>query len=101
MPSQAEIARHLKVSRAYINKLVKKGMPTSGFQEATDWKNAHASKRAPTDPKQLARFIAEERDDNSSGACRRKYLEEKPEVARLSTEHTLDEALQDAIVAAR
>jgi hypothetical protein len=76
-------------------------MPIGSFQLAQEWKNAHASKRAPTDSKQFARFIAEGRDDKSSRACRRKYFEEKPPDARLPVEDTLDEALQDAIEAAR
>jgi hypothetical protein len=103
MPSQAEIAHHLKVSGAYISKLVKRGMPIGSFQEAKDWKNAHASRRAPTDPKQVARLIAEQRDDDrpEARARRKKHFEDKPAGVRLPVEDTLDEALHDAIEAAR
>jgi hypothetical protein len=101
VPSQAEIARHLKVSRAYICKLVKRGMPLDSFQLAKDWKDAHASSRAPTDAKQLARLIAEENGD--SPAIRRKECFKAKPVrhVRSTAEDTLDEALYDAIEAAR
>jgi hypothetical protein len=74
MPTKAEIARHLGFSRAYITQLVKRGMPTDSFSNAKDWKNAHASSRASTSPKQIAKQIASERDDDSSEAQRCQIL---------------------------
>lgn len=56
MLSQAEIARAWGTSRAYINQLVKRGLPLTSFEDARLWRDAHARKRAPTDPKQLARL---------------------------------------------
>jgi hypothetical protein len=60
MVSQAEIARKWGVSRAYVNQLVKKGLPLDSFEDARLWRDAHARKRAPTDPVQLARLDEEE-----------------------------------------
>jgi hypothetical protein len=101
MPTNAEIARYLGVDRSYITRLVQRGMPTGSFRLAKVWKNAHASKRAPTDPKQLARFVAEERDDNGSRAGRKKQSEEKLVGVRLPAEDTLDKGLHDAVKVAR
>lgn len=56
MPSQAEIARAWGCSRAYVNQKVKEGCPTDSFENARLWRDAHARKRAPTDPKQVARL---------------------------------------------
>jgi hypothetical protein len=55
MLTQAQIARAWGVSRAYINQLVKRGLPLDSFEDARLWRDAHARRRAPTDPVQLAK----------------------------------------------
>jgi len=67
------------------------------------WRQAHASSRATTSPVQIAKLLAEEADDDSprTHKRRKKYFEDKPEGVRLTVEDTLDEALFDAVEAAR
>jgi hypothetical protein len=99
MPTRAEISRNLGVSRAYVTQLCKRGMPTDSFENARDWKKAHASKRASTNPIQIAKQLAEEQDDDSPAArARRKtYFENKPDGVRIPAENSLDDALAKAI----
>jgi hypothetical protein len=78
MPTQSEIARRWKVSRNYINKLVKRGLPLSDFESARLWREAHASSKSPTDEKALARMVAEEEeDDYDPGRITRKQAVEE------------------------
>jgi hypothetical protein len=66
MLTQADIARDWNCSRAYINQLIKRGLPLDSFENARLWRDAHARRRAPTDPKQLARL--EERPTEPQGS---------------------------------
>jgi len=66
MLSQAAIAREWGVSRAYVNQLVKRGLPLDSFENARLWRDAHARKRAPTDPVQLAHLEEADRPQSST-----------------------------------
>jgi hypothetical protein len=103
MPSQTEIAKSLGVSKVYVHKLVKKGMPLTSFDEAKLWKNAHAAKRQTTSPVQLAKLLAEEADDDSPVSRERckQSLRDKPNGAKLSSQNSLDECLESALQATR
>lgn len=51
MPSNADIARHLGVSRERIGQLVKKGMPTNSLKAAERWRDMQGKRRAATNGK--------------------------------------------------
>jgi hypothetical protein len=101
MPTQAQIARAWGVSRAYITKLVKKGMPLNSFEASKFWREAHASKRATTSPVQIARQLQEEKDDDAPEvrSHRKRYLEGKPDRMHLPPGNSLDDALSKVIEA--
>ncbi len=101
MPTQAQIARAWGVSRAYITKLVKKGMPLNSFEASKFWRETQASKRATTSPVQIARQLQEEEDDDAPEARvrRKRYLEGKPHRMHLPPENSLDDALSKVIEA--
>jgi hypothetical protein len=103
MPTQSEIAKDWGVSKVYIHKCVAKGCPLNSYEDARLWREAHARKRQTTSPAQLARLLAEKADDDSmaTGERRKKYCEDKRDRVRFPTEDNLDEALHDAIEAAR
>lgn len=63
MLTQAEIARAFGTSRAYVNQLVKRGMPTDSFENARLWRDAHARRRATTSRKQLEKLDDQRRAD--------------------------------------
>lgn len=48
MPSQADIARHLGISRERVGQLTQEGMPTNSIKAAERWREQRAKKRAPT-----------------------------------------------------
>ena len=87
MVSQADIARAWGCSRAYVNSLVKRGLPLDSFESARLWREAHARTRPPTDPKQLARYT----EEKTNGSPVNKIV--KPSI-------TMDGTLQNAIKAA-
>jgi hypothetical protein len=99
MPTPTEISRDWETSRPYVAKCVKKGCPTDSFGAARAWRRLHASKRATTSPKQLARLVAEEKNDDSpeARANRKEFLEDRPEGTRLPS----DTPLEDAVLHAR
>lgn len=72
MPTQAEIAHDWGTTRQYVSTQVAKGCPTDSFENARLWRKAHASKRSPTNPKQLAKIVSEEKDDDSPEARERR-----------------------------
>lgn len=81
MPTQSEIARRWKVSRNYIHKLVKRGLPLHSFESARLWREANASSKSPTDENGLARMIGEEKENNCHRARtrRKQSVEDKAE----------------------
>jgi hypothetical protein len=99
MPSQREIAKDWQCAHSYIAKCVNNGCPTDSFESARAWRKLHASKRATTSPKQLAKLVLQEKDDDSSDARehRKEFLNDRPEGTRLP----LDTSLEDALVNAR
>jgi hypothetical protein len=101
MPTQAEIARSFGVDRSYITRLVKRGMPIDSFENSRAWKNANTSKRAPTNPVQLAKLVAEEKNDISLTASRprKRRLREKPRGTAPISADTLADALDSAVQA--
>src|SRR6266496_1912243 len=100
MPSQSAIARDWKVSREYLHQCVKRGCPTTSFQEARLWRESCATSRAPTNPKQMARMLEEEGDDSMKADARRKRVfEDKPHKARLPSIDSLWDTLYAAIEA--
>jgi hypothetical protein len=86
MLTQAAIARDWNCSRAYINELVKRGLPLDSFENARLWRDAHARRRSPTDPKQLSRLDDEKPHVYSDGSP-------KPS-------ESMDDTLKNAISAA-
>jgi hypothetical protein len=101
VPTQAQIARSFGVSRAYIAKLVKKGMPLDSFEAAKKFREAHASKRATTSPVQIAKQLQEEKDEGSPKPCtrRKEYFRRKLAQAHRPSDSSLDDALFAAIQA--
>ena len=101
MPTKADIARDWGTSPEYVIKCVKKGCPTDSFENARDWRKAHASSRPPTSPVQIARQLAEEKDADSPGArkSQKKYFQNKPNGFRVPAENSLDDTLRKAITA--
>lgn len=100
MPSQSAIARDWGTSRAYVNQCVKSGCPTDSLENARDWRKANATKRAPTNPKQIAKSLAEEKEDDSPDARerRKKYFETHPKATSLpgADEDEFYQSLHDA-----
>jgi hypothetical protein len=68
MPTISEYARARGVSHQYISKLVKKGLPLDSFELADLWREAHASSKAPTNPRQIAKQLGEEKTEASATA---------------------------------
>jgi hypothetical protein len=100
MPTQAQIARSWGVSRAYITKLVKKGMPLDSFEAAKEFREAHASKRATTSPVQIAKQLQEEKDEGTPKPCtRRKEYSGRKLAQDRQSDNSLDDALFAAIQA--
>ena len=101
MPTKADIARDWGTSPEYVIKCVKKGCPTDSFENARDWRKAHASSRPPTSPVQIARQLAEEKDADSPAGpkSQKKYFQNKPNGFRVPAENSLDDTLRKAITA--
>jgi len=101
MPTKADIARDWGTSPEYVIKCVKKGCPTDSFENARDWRKAHASSRPPTSPVQIARQLAEEKDADSPAPrkSQKKYFQNKRNGFRVPAENSLDDALRKAITA--
>jgi hypothetical protein len=89
------------VSRAYITKLVKKGMPLDSFEAAKEFREAHASKRATTSPAQIAKQLQEKKDERSPKPCicRKEYSRRKLAQVKRQSDNSLDDALFAAIQA--
>ena len=101
MPTKADIARDWGTSPEYVIKCVKKGCPTDSFENARDWRKAHASSRPPTSPVQIARQLAEEKDADSPAPrkSQKKYFQNKRNGFRVPAENSLDDTLRKAITA--
>ena len=75
MPSISAIARDWGTSRPYVSKCVhQRGCPTTSLRAAREWREYCASKRPPTNPKQIARLLEEDDADlktspESNGSC--------------------------------
>ncbi len=95
MLTKAAVARDWGVSQTYVNTCVKKGCPLTSFEDARDWRLAHASQRETTSAIQLAKKVAEEADDDSPEARKRRkaYFEDKAGEPRIPSASSLDEAL--------
>jgi hypothetical protein len=101
MPTKADIARDWGTSPEYVIKCVKKGCPTDSFENARNWRKAHASSRPPTSPVQIARQLAEEKDADSPAPrkSQKKYFQNKRNGFRVPAENSLDDTLRKAITA--
>jgi len=100
MPTVSEVAKLWRVSHQYVSKLVKRGLPlNSSFEDAGAWREAHASSKASTNPRQIAKQLAEEGSAVSATARRRrkKYFEPRRKGADFPTDASLDDALFAAI----
>jgi hypothetical protein len=62
----SELARTWRVSHQYVSKLAKKGMPLNSLEGASNWRASYASRRPPTDRKQLQ--LLEENEDTAKDA---------------------------------
>ena len=102
MPSQREIAKDWQCAHSYVAKCVKNGCPTDSLEIARAWRKLHASKRATTSPKQLAKLVIQEKNDDSPEARehRKEYLKDRPEGTRFPTDTPLEDALLNARQAA-
>jgi hypothetical protein len=101
MITKADLARSWSVSHQYISRLVARGMPLTGHQDASDWRKANASSKPSNHPKRIAQYLSEEKDDDSPEARERRkaYFKDKPDRYRLPSENSLDGALANAIEA--
>jgi hypothetical protein len=102
MPSQREIAKDWQCVPSYVAKCVKNGCPSDSFESARAWRKLHATKRATTSPKQLAKLVLEEKDDDSPEARehRKQFLKDRPEGTRLPSDTPLEDHLLNARQAA-
>jgi hypothetical protein len=102
MPSQREIAKDWKCAHSYVAKCVNNGCPTDSFESAREWRKLHATKRATTSPKQLAKLVLQEKDDNSREARenRKEFLKDRPGGTRLPSDTPLEDAVLNARQAA-
>ena len=66
MPTVSELGRTWRVSHQYVSKLAKKGMPLNSLEAASHWRASYASRRRPTDRKQLQ--LLEENEDTAKDA---------------------------------
>ena len=66
MVTISELARAWGVSHQYTSKLAKKGMPLDSLEGASSWRASYASRRPPTDRKQLQ--LLEENQDTAKDA---------------------------------
>ena len=93
MPSISEIARDWGVSRPYVSKCVHRGgCPTTSLQAAREWREYCASKRPPTNPKQIAKLLGEDADSEGFS----KHKTDNPPPPSLDSLH---DALEAAISA--
>ena len=99
MPSQRDIAKNWQCAHSYVGKCVNNGCPTDSFKSARAWRKLHASKRATTSPKQLAKLVLQKKDDGSPEA--REYQKEFPKDRPESTRLPTDIPIEDAVVNAR
>jgi hypothetical protein len=96
MPTISEYARARGVSHQYISKLVKKGLPLDSFELADLWREAHASSKASTSPKQIAKLVDEKYNDSRLARERgEECLNERPDV-RLPQPLEIEDALLNA-----
>jgi hypothetical protein len=102
MPSQREIAKDWQCAPSYVAKCVKNGCPTDSFESAREWRKLHATKRATTSPKQLAKLVLQEKNDDSPDARehRKEFLKDRPEGTRPPSDTPLEDALLNAQQAA-
>ena len=102
MHSQREIAKDWQCAHSYVAKCVKNGCPTDSFESARAWRKLHASKRATTSPKQLAKLVLQENNDDSPDARehRKEFLNDRPEGTRLPSDTPLEDAVLNARQAA-
>lgn len=100
MPSNRQIAKDWGVARSYIDRLVKRGMPTDTFENARLWRQAHASSRAPTNRRTIASIISQDpaadEDSPEERERRRKMWEDKPEGWQPGN-GTLEDALKNSV----
>jgi hypothetical protein len=101
MITKADLARSWSVSHQYISRLVARGMPLTGHQDASDWRKANASSKPSNHPKRIAQYLSDEKDDASPEARERRkaYFKHKPAGYRLHSENSLDGARANAIEA--
>ena len=93
MPSISTIARDWGTSRPYVSKCVhQRGCPTTSLRAAREWREYCASKRPPTNPKQIAKLLGEE--DDSEGFS--KHRTDNPPPVSLNSLHDALEAAIDA-----
>jgi hypothetical protein len=93
MVSVSEIARDWGVSRPYVSRCTNHlGCPRTSLQAAREWREYCASKRPPTNPKQIAKLLGE--DDDSEGFS--KSRTDNPAPPSLDSLHDALEAAIDA-----
>jgi hypothetical protein len=64
MPTISEIARDWGVSRPYVSRCVNHlGCPKTSLAAAAEWRETCASRRPPTNPKQIAKLFGEDSND--------------------------------------
>ena len=93
MPSISEIARDWGTSRPYVSRCVNHlGCPRTSLEAAREWREYCASKRPPTNLKQIAKLLGD--DDDSEGFS--KHRADNPPPPSLDSLH---DALEAAIAA--
>jgi hypothetical protein len=102
MLSKSQIAKNWRTSHQYVSQCVAKGCPLTSYEDANQWRAAHASKRPPTNPGQIARQVSESADDDSpeARARRKKYFEDKPDGFPIPSKDPMDDTLRNSRYAA-
>lgn len=95
----SEYARARGVSRQYVSKLAKKGMPLDSFDSADLWREAHASSKGPTNPVTIARVMDEENGCQKASDETRRKLPSQNTRSHDSSESTIP--FENALINAR
>jgi hypothetical protein len=100
MPSISAIARDWSVSRPYASRCINHlGCPTTSLEAARQWRQENASRRSPTNPRQIAKLLGEDDTDSNLIARREDSSEYKAKAYSPLPIDSLHKAFKAAIVA--
>jgi hypothetical protein len=100
MPSISEIARDWGTSRPYVSRCCNHlGCPTTSLEAAREWREMCASRRPPTNPKQIAKLFQEDNGDSEESILSRAVSKQKIDNPPPPSPDSLHDALDAAIAA--